>query len=175
MKETQSPALVCNRAAAGSDPVHTGLPPIRGRSEKTFHVLHLPQHRTLGPMPRSISAEVSNCPEVETALRSIPTIFPVARSTSSLSDAIPCLQSSCRTRGLTGESGRDAATKFTYFNSVRSVLTVPVPKLRLELDLEDEFTPVCPSAPQMCSRCCTMLMTSSRRLRAGSYTLASLQ
>ena len=53
MKETQSPAQVCDRAAAGWDPVHTGLPPIRGRSESTFHVLHLPQHRTPGPMPRT--------------------------------------------------------------------------------------------------------------------------
>ena len=35
--------------------------------------------------------------------------FPTARSMSSLSDAIPCLQSSCRNRGLIGESGRDAA------------------------------------------------------------------
>ena len=57
---------------------------------------------------------------------------------NSLSDAIPCLQSSCRTRGLIGESGRDAATKFTFFNSVRSLLTVPVQKLRLELDREDD-------------------------------------
>ena len=31
IEETQSPALVCDRAAAGSDPVHTGLPPVRGR------------------------------------------------------------------------------------------------------------------------------------------------
>ena len=36
--KTQSPALVCDRAAAGSDPVHTCLPPISGRSENTFHV-----------------------------------------------------------------------------------------------------------------------------------------
>ena len=36
---------------AGSDPVQTGLPLIRGRSENTFHVLHLPQHRTPGPCP----------------------------------------------------------------------------------------------------------------------------
>ena len=131
----QSPALVCDRAAAGSDPVHTGLPPIRGRSENTFHVLRLPQHRTPGPTPRtralltsSISAEVSNCPSIEeTSL--LPPFFPVARSMSSLSDAIPCLQSTCCTRGLICESGRDAATKFTFFNSVRSRLTVPVPKL----------------------------------------------
>ena len=53
MKETQSPTLICDRAAAGADPVHTGLPPIRGRSENTFHVLHPPQHRTLGPMHRT--------------------------------------------------------------------------------------------------------------------------
>ena len=57
---------------------------------------------------------------------------------SSLSDAIPCLQSSCRNRCLIGESGRVAATKFNFFNSVRSLLTVPVPKLRLELDGEDD-------------------------------------
>ena len=49
----QSPALVCDRAAAGSDPVQTGLPPIRGRSENTFHVLRLPQHRTPGPTTRT--------------------------------------------------------------------------------------------------------------------------
>ena len=48
-----SPAPVCDRVAAGSDPVQTGLSPIRGRSENTFHVLHLPQHRTPGPMPRT--------------------------------------------------------------------------------------------------------------------------
>ena len=52
-QKTLSPALVCDRAAAGSDPVQTGLPPIRGRFENTFHVLHLPQHRTPGPMPRT--------------------------------------------------------------------------------------------------------------------------
>ena len=57
---------------------------------------------------------------------------------SSLSDAIPCLQSTCRTRGLIGESGCDAATIFTFFKSVRSLLTVPVPNLRLELDREDD-------------------------------------
>ena len=56
---------------------------------------------------------------------------------SSLSDAIFCLQSTCRARGLIGESGRDAATKLTFFNAVRSLLTVPV-KLRLELDREDD-------------------------------------
>ena len=44
---------VCDRAAAGSGPVHTGLPPIRGRSENTFHVLRLPQLRTPGPTPRT--------------------------------------------------------------------------------------------------------------------------
>ena len=49
----RSPALVCDRAAAGSDPVQIGLPPIRGRSENAFRVLHLPQHRTPGPMPRT--------------------------------------------------------------------------------------------------------------------------
>ena len=127
--------------------MQTGLPLSRGRSENTFRVLHLPQHRTPGPMPRtrapqtsSISAEVSNSPVIEEiALPPIPTIFPNARSVSSLPDAIPCLQSSCRNRGLIGESGRDAATKFTFFfNSVRSLLTVPVPKLRLELDREDD-------------------------------------
>ena len=51
---------------------------------------------------------------------------------------VDSLQPTCRTRGLIGESGRDAATKFTFFNSVRSLLTVPVPKLRLELDREDD-------------------------------------
>ena len=55
-----------------------------------------------------------------------------------LADAIPCLQSSCRNRGLIGKSGRDAATKFTFFNSVRSLLTVPVPVHRWELDREDD-------------------------------------
>ena len=64
--------------------------------------------------------------------------FPIARSMSSSSDAIPCLQSSCRNRCLIGQSGRDAATKFNFSNSVRSLLTVPVPKLRLELDREDD-------------------------------------
>ena len=85
------------------------------------------------PLSSSISAEVSNCPVIEEiALPSVPTFFPVSRS------AIPCLQSTCRNRGLIGESGRDAATKFVFFNSVRSLLTVPVPKLRLELDREDD-------------------------------------
>ena len=51
MTETQNPAPVCDRGAVGSDPVHTGLPPIRGPSENTFHVLHLPQRRTPGPIP----------------------------------------------------------------------------------------------------------------------------
>ena len=51
--KTQSPALVCDRAAAGSDPVHTGLPPIRGLFGKTFHVLPLLQHRTPGLTPRT--------------------------------------------------------------------------------------------------------------------------
>ena len=84
------------------------------------------------PLTSSISAEVGNCSEVEeTALHPCPTSFPIARSMSSLSDAIPCLQSSCRNRGLIGESGRDDATKFTFFNSVRSLLTVPVPKASL--------------------------------------------
>ena len=126
--------------------MHTSLPHIRGRSVNTFHVLRLPQHRTPGPKPRtrapltsSISAEVSNCPSIEeNALPPVPTIFPVARSMSSLSDAIPSLDSTCRARGLSGESGRDAATKFTFVNSVRSLLTVPVPKFRLELDREND-------------------------------------
>ena len=38
-----------------------------------------------------------------TALPLVPTSFPIARSMSSLSDAIPCLQSSCRIRRLIGE------------------------------------------------------------------------
>ena len=144
MKETQSPAPVCDRAAAGSDPCIQACHP----SEVALRI------HFACCIFRSIELRVL-CPARE------PPIFPVARSMSSLSDAIPYLQSSCRNRG-----------KFTFFNSVRSLLTVPVPKLRLERRL---FAPVCPSAPRMCSRYCTTLMTSSRRLRAGSYTLASLQ
>ena len=88
----------------------------------------------------------------------------------SSSDAIPCLQSTCRNRGLIGGSGRDAATKFTFFYSVRSLLTVPVPKLCLELDREDDSL-LFVRVPHECA----LLMTSSSRLRAGPYTLASLQ
>ena len=104
-------------AAAGSDPVHTGLPLIRGCTESTFQVFaSSPASNSRSNAPHestptsSISAEVSNCAEVEeTALPPVPTSFPIARSMSSLSDAIPCLQSSCRDRGLIGESGRGAA------------------------------------------------------------------
>ena len=35
---TQSPALVCDRAAAGSDPVQTSLPLVRARFASAFHV-----------------------------------------------------------------------------------------------------------------------------------------
>ena len=62
----------------------------------------------------------------------------VARHNLRHSAELAMIQSSCRNRGLLGESGRDAATKFTFLNSVRSLLTVPVPKLRLELDREDD-------------------------------------
>ena len=48
------------------------------------------------------------------------------------------LQSTLRARGLSGESGRDSATKFTFLKSVRSLKTVLVPTLRLELDREDD-------------------------------------
>ena len=50
-KETQSPALVCDRATAGSDPVHTGLPPVRGRFASEINVLRLPPQRTPGQGP----------------------------------------------------------------------------------------------------------------------------
>ena len=75
--------------------------------------------------------DLSRGKQLSIALPPVPTIFPVARSMSSLSDAIPYLQSTCRTRGLIGDSGRDAATKIHFFNSVRSLLTVPVPKLMM--------------------------------------------
>ena len=58
------------------------------------------------PLTSSISAEVGNCPSIEeTALPPVPSSFPIARSVCSSSDALPCLQSTCRTRGLIGELG----------------------------------------------------------------------
>ena len=127
------------------------------------------------PLTSSISAEVSNCPVVkEIALPPTPPFLPVARSVSSLSDATPCLQSTCRNRGLIGESGRDAATKFPFFNSVRSLKTVPVPKLRLELDREDDSLLFVRVLLSKCSRCCATLMTSSGQLRSISWMSGSL-
>ena len=69
MKETQSPALVCDRAAAGSDPVQTGLPPIRGRSENTFRVLTY-----------NASATSSTDPEKRVRAPSAPGVFLCTKS-----------------------------------------------------------------------------------------------
>ena len=127
--------------------MHTSLPPIIGRSENTFHVLHPPQHRTPGPTPRTRAPLPPRSQPKQATVQSqrrlrcheFPPFFPVARPMSSVSDATPRLQSICRNRGLIGESGRNAAKKFPFFNSVRSLLTVPVPKLRLELDRDESL------------------------------------
>ena len=52
MKGTESSAGR-DRAVAGSDPVLTGLPPVRGHTESATREPLLPQHRTPGPMPRT--------------------------------------------------------------------------------------------------------------------------
>ena len=51
-KDTESSAGR-DRAAAGSDPMLTGLSPVRGRTESATREPLLPQHRTPGPMPRT--------------------------------------------------------------------------------------------------------------------------
>ena len=51
MKVTQSPALVCDRGGGNGSRAYRLA--IRGRSENACRVLHLPQHRTPGPMPRT--------------------------------------------------------------------------------------------------------------------------
>ena len=58
MKDTESSACR-DRAAAGSDPVHTGLPLVRGRTESA----------TCEPLPPQISNSRSNAPH-ETSLTS---------------------------------------------------------------------------------------------------------
>ena len=86
------------------------------------------------PLTSLISAKVSNCPVTdEIALPSIPTIFPVARSCRNTLSPINL-----------SHSGSDrwvgtwcCDTIYFFLNSVRSLLTVPVPKLHLEIDRED--------------------------------------
>ena len=142
-------------------------------------MLHFPQHGTRVQRPTrkppnflhlTLGEQLSKHGGL--CCHQFPTIFPVARFMSSLSDAIPSLQSTYRNRS---ESGRDAATKFNFFSILFDRFRqCPFQSSAWSLT-EKRIRPFVRGAPRMCSRCCATLLTRSSRLRVGSHTLANLQ